>query len=239
MQSFELGLSRANYRDYAAARPGICSAEPRWLQDELSSVNGLLSRWLDRTSAGYDGAWTSDDLELLQQGAETLEPLLEVHARNLEALRACSFSDGRAFPDLLQRGESFIRQARVRMGEASAITGWRIARKALDLWKREQPVREVQAKRRCPDRVVYGRGEIYYAAERVDGQVHWLFCDGARVQSLAEGGTELQLPDGLSRVQRRRIKARKYLEAANDYPTGRIDRPPPLPERPDTVSQHR
>jgi hypothetical protein len=239
MQSFELGLSRANYRDYTTARPGICSAEPRWLQGELSSVNGLLSRWLDRTSAGYDGDWSREDLELLQKGSETLKPLLETHAGNLEALKACSFSEGRAFPDLTERGRELIDRARQRMGEAESIAAWRIARKAQALWHREQPSREVLAKRACPDRVVYGKAQVYYALERPEGRVRWMFCDGAQVNSLAEGGTELQLPPGLTRSQRRRMKARRYLQAAKDYPAHRIDRPPGLPERTDAVSEQR
>ncbi|MGA9525593.1 MAG: hypothetical protein WBV82_29310 [Myxococcaceae bacterium] len=232
-------MSRANFRDYASALPGICTAEPQWLQDELSSVNGLLARWLDKTSAGYDGAWSSDELKLLQQGAETVGPVLEIHAGNLVALRDCAFGKARAFPELIRRGETYIEQARQRMREADSITAWRISKKAIELWQQEQPTREANAKRGCPDRVVYGKAQIYYAIERDDGQVRWLFCDGAQVRSLAEGGTELQVPDDLTQAQRRRIKARKYLEAASDFPASRIDRPPSLPERLDTVSEHR
>ncbi len=238
LQNFELGMSRATFRDYASARPGICSAEPRWLQDELSSVNGLLARWLDRTSAGYDGVWTPDEVKLLQQGAETLAPLLEAHVRNLESLRGCSFGHGTAFPELIRRGERYVEQAQQRMREADSIVAWRIAKKAVELWHREQPLREADARRRCPDRVVHGSAQVYYAVEREDGQVRWLFCDGAKVQSLADGGTELQVPDGLTRAQRRRIQSRKYLSAAKDFPSSRIDRPPSFPERLDTVSEH-
>ena len=43
---YALGMSRVEYRDYAAAKANPCDAEPRWLADELTAVNGLLARYL-------------------------------------------------------------------------------------------------------------------------------------------------------------------------------------------------
>ena len=55
MQKYTLGMGRAEYRDYGGAR-ALCEAEPRWLADELSSVNGLLARFLSSTEQAGDPA---------------------------------------------------------------------------------------------------------------------------------------------------------------------------------------
>lgn len=234
LQSYELGIWRASYRDYEAAKQSICSAEPRWLQDEISAVNGVLNRWLERTNHGFDAEWPTADMDLLVKGANTLPAVIEVHEKNLNAMQNCRFGDDRGFPAMIKWGRDYVERARARIQEAPAIREFVVAKTALELWRTERPRREIVAKNRCPDRVRAGSAQIYYAWETEDGQMRYLFCDGARVVTKA-GTLEFEAPTGLSRREKRRVKARNYLQAAQNWPRGSIDIPPDLPERPDSA----
>jgi hypothetical protein len=231
LQHLELGKGRANYRDFSTASRSLCTGEPRWLQDEFSSVNGLLARWLEETSAGYDGAWTSEQLSLLQRGISELGPLLEIHAQNLVQLRTCRFAKERAFPDLIQRGDAFIEQVRHRMVEGPAIMAFRAARLAQQMWHTEQPMRELRSRAVCPAKVLPGASAIHYAVESDAGVTRWLFCDGGQVTRRRHQEPEVQLPSGLTAAQRKRVKPAAYLKAVADYPEAGVDRPPAPPRR--------
>ncbi len=231
MQDYTLGIWRASYRDYANSPTSICSAEPRWLQDQLSSVNGIMSRWLDKTSKGYEDTWSSDELSLLEEGSRTLPPLLEVHGRNLEDLARCSFGDERAYPDLRERGLELIVRVRERIDFAPKLQAYITARDVRDLWKRERHLREAQARTGCPARPPRrGPPPIYYAWQTEGGETRWLFCDGARVTELPGGATTFDPPGDLSARERRRLNAKTYLKAAAAYPQTRVDRAPALPD---------
>ncbi|MFP2898819.1 hypothetical protein [Corallococcus sp. 4LFB] len=114
VQRYALGMSRAEYRDYAGAKASPCDAEPRWFQDELTAVNGLLARFIKETEQAMDpkALEHAKQLALLEEGLRTLPPVLKVHEANLQALKACDFRRAGAFPDLAQRGATLLTEAR-------------------------------------------------------------------------------------------------------------------------------
>lgn len=227
LQTYELGTSRATFRDYAAADTSICTAERRWLQDELASVNGVLARWLDRTSAGPEGVWTREQLDLLEQGVQTLPPVLEIHAKALEDLERCDFHDQGAMPDLRQRGREFIQMARRRIEDAPNTLAYVTAKAQLDAWREERTARQRNARSVCPERPKVGTPQLYYGWQDEEGRQQWLFCDGAKVVSRGSEALHFEPPAGASRKELRRVKPRAYLQAAKNY--DRLDRPPRLP----------
>ena len=220
---------RASYRDYGSSRSNICNAEPRWLEEELLSVNGVLAHFLEHTDHGRDAQWSSNDLDLLEEGQKSLPPVMEIHHRNLEAMSHCGFAKDRGFPTLLSRGREYLDQAEARLEGAQALLDYIAAKRALALWRQEQPNRQFSAKQTCPERSRKKPANLYYAYEAESGQVRWLFCDGSRVTTASSGSLEFQPPADANRRELRRIKARDYLKAAQNYPKVSVDRPPSLP----------
>ena len=227
-RSYALGMGRAEYRDYGG--PGaLCEAEPRWLVDELGSVNGLLARFL----TGTEGASAptarrhTGPLELLEEAARTLGPVLEAHERNLEALAHCGFKTTGAFPELARRGVQLVKDSRARLAEAVPALAAAELREARRQWMEGAPAREAEAKRTwCAGSPVVGSGELYFAREYPNGHTEWLFCDGMMVESQRGAEPTLFTPEWISRKDRRRIQPRRYLDAARDYPDSEMDRQP-------------
>lgn len=229
VQRYALGMARAEYRDYAGAKASPCDAEPRWLTDELSAVNGLLARFLQETEeAGAPEALNQEKhLALLQEAAGSLEPVLKVHAATLSGLRACEFRRTGAFPELERRGTELVQRAWARLGEAPAILAAKKLREAQRQWLDEAPAREAEARRTwCAPRPTVGSADLYFAREYPDGRTEWLFCDGHVVEARAGGEPVLVGPEGLSSRERRRVQPRRYLDAARGYPAEEIDRQP-------------
>lgn len=229
VQRYALGMSRAEYRDYAGARASPCDAEPRWLTDELSSVNGLLARFLQETAeAGNpESLQQPSHLALLKEATGGLEPILKVHAANLAGLRACAFRSTGAFPELERRGTELVQQAWARLAEAPGIVAAVELREAQRVWLDEAPAREAEARRTwCAPRPTVGNADLYFARQYPDGRTEWLFCDGHVVEARAGGEPVLVGPEGLSARERRRVQSKRYLEAARSYPTEEIDRQP-------------
>jgi hypothetical protein len=231
MEDYTLGMWRASYRDYAGSRISICTAEPRWLQDQLTSVNGVLNRWLEATARAPEETWTHDELSLLEEGARTLPPLVDVHAQNLADVGRCSFAKDRVYPHLRERGAELVAAARARIEQAPRLQAHILAREALALWREERPMREGEARNRCPPKPnPRARPVVYYAWEAEDGRVSWLFCNGARVITPPGGGEpEFDPPPGMHPRDARRIQPRPHIDAAVDYPPEGVDRPPSVP----------
>lgn len=229
VQRYALGLARAEYRDYSGAQTSPCDAEPRWLTDELSAVNGLLARFLRETAKAGDLEAVNQEkhLALLQEATDTLEPVLKVHAANLTELRACDFRNTGAFPELARRGTDLVQRAWERLAEAPGIIAAKQLREAQKQWLDQAPVREAEARRTwCAPRPTVGSADLYFAREYPNGRTEWLFCDGHVVESRPGGEPVLVGPEGLSYRERRRVVPKRYLEAARNYPPEEVDRQP-------------
>jgi hypothetical protein len=228
VQQYSLGLSRAEYRDYTAARSDICDAEPRFLTDELSAVNGLMERFLSSTDQAKNpnSVDHTRHVELLKEASGSLGKVLDVHQANLRALQKCRFAKSGVFPQLGQRGQELVEQSRARLAEAGEMLA---LREAQAKWKEEAPQREQTARQTwCAKTPEVGSTDVYYARQFADGRIEWLFCDGHVVQSAPAAGGEPTLvsPEGLSAKDRRKVKPPKYLEAAKAYPMEEVDKQP-------------
>jgi hypothetical protein len=229
LQRYSLGMARAEYRDYSGARAELCDVEPRWLVDELSSVNGLLSRFLASTKEAVtpQSLEHAEHLELLKEATRTLGPVMETHRKNLAALSECDFRRTGAFPEIARRGTELLELSKARLAEASTAVAAAELLKAQKKWAEETPAREAAAKATwCPRNPKLGQGELYFARQYPNGRIEWLFCDGVMVEVPAGGEPQLVTPEWLSNRERRRIQPERYLEAAKNYPASEIDRQP-------------
>jgi hypothetical protein len=229
LQHYSLGMARAEYRDYSGARADLCDVEPHWLGDELSSVNGLLARFLESTreAANPQSPQHAEHLELLKEATRTLGPVMETHRRNLAALSECGFRQIGAFPGIARRGTELLEGSKARLAEASATLAAAELLRAQRKWAEEAPAREAAAKKTwCPPNPKLGQGELYFARQYPNGRTEWLFCDGVMVEESAGGEPQLVTPEWLSNRERRRIQPQRYLEAAKNYPASEIDRQP-------------
>ncbi|MFE8601757.1 hypothetical protein [Archangium violaceum] len=227
VQRYSLGVSRADYRDYTGAKSNICDAEPRWLTDELSAVNGLMTRFLSETEQvkNPQSVDYARSVELLKEASGSLEKVLKVHQNNLQAVQKCGFAKSGAFPEIATRGKELMEQSRARLaggGELLALE--EVQRK----WKEAAPQREQAARQEwCAKNPEVGSTDLYYARKHADGRTEWFFCDGHVVQAAAKGGEPtLVSPEGLSAKDRRKVKPPRYLEAAQSYPVEEMDKQP-------------
>ncbi|MDP1827513.1 MAG: hypothetical protein Q8L48_29855 [Archangium sp.] len=216
---FDFGGVRATVRHF----PGdsICEAEPRFLLDEVSSVNGLLRRFLEDVPGGGDAEWTELAMARAAEGAERLPRLLGVHGRTLDAAGRCAFATTGAWPSLLTRGRGLIEQTRARLeaapGEVRAV---RQAR-ALAAWRAERLAQQDSARRACPPRP---RGAVIYFAWREGPLTTWLFCDGAQVTREGAGRPRVEAPP--AELGRARATEAAYQAAVGRFPAGAVVAPP-------------
>ena len=85
--------------------------------------------------------------------------------------------------------------------------------------------REASAKQEfCKAGTAVGTGDLYFSRQETDGKTRWLFCDGMVVEAASGGEPSLIIPDPISKRDRRRIQAGRYLEAAKGYPADEVDR---------------
>jgi hypothetical protein len=222
-------MGRAEYRDYTGARANLCDSEPRWLVDELSSVNGLLARFLSSTeqAAAPEALQHEQHLELLLEATRTLGPVLEIHRQNLAELSECSFHRTGAFPDIARRGAELVGLAKTRLVEAPTALAAAELQMRQRKWREDAPARQATARQTwCPATSAVGSADLYFARQSANGRTEWLFCDGLVVELPAGGQLQLITPEGLSRRDRRRIQPQRYLDAAKAYPASEIDRLP-------------
>ncbi|WNG20161.1 hypothetical protein [Cystobacter fuscus] len=233
VKQYALAGGRAEYRDYAGERANICDSEPRWLMDELSSMNGLLARFVSSTEqANTPGAAEqAQQMALLKEAAGSLGKVLDVHQSNLKALQGCGFARSGAFPELGRRGLELVEMSRARLAEGNEAKKVEAAQLK---WKEEAPQREQTARQTwCAKDPEVGSTDLFYARRFADGRTEWLFCDGHRVQAAsASAEPTLVSPEGLSAKDRRKVKPARYLDAAKGYPTEEIDKQPTEPGAP-------
>jgi hypothetical protein len=229
LQRYTLGMGRAEYRDYSGARADLCDSEPRWLADELSSVNGLLSRFLSSTEEATkpQALHHAEHLALLQEATRSLGPVMEIHRQNLAALRECGFQGTGAFPDIALRGAELLERAKARLADSSGALAAAELQRAQQAWAEEAPAREATARRTwCASSPKLGNADLYFARQYPNGRTEWLFCDGLMVEEAAGGTPQLITPEWINRKERRRIQPQRYLDAAKNYPASDIDRQP-------------
>lgn len=228
-ESVKLGVWRANYRDYVAAKRDLCESEQRWLAEELLSVNALVSKWVEATTGTRDDEWSNAKLELLAEGASTLPPILEIHEKTLRALEPCGFAKTRGFPDLRSRGLELVKEAEERITSGKEIRAWVRYKRGLERWNLEQPIRVADAMTLCPERSRIGQAILFYALVTKDGDTRYEFCDGSAVLHPAGGEPAYEAPIAATARHMRRVKKKLYLQEAAKFPSSYVDRPPAPP----------
>ncbi|ABF91823.1 putative lipoprotein [Myxococcus xanthus DK 1622] len=230
VEHYSLGMSRAEYRDYKKAKADPCaSSEPRWLADELTTVNSTMARFLRETEqlSKLDAPDHARQLAMMREATGSLPPIMEVHRYTLNRLKECGFRNTGAFPEIARRGQELLTEVDVRLEEGPKVLAAVALKDARRQWREEMPEREEAARRTwCPPNPQVGQTDLFYARQEVDGRKLWRFCDGHLVEQRAEGEPVLVQPDNLSWRMRRRIKPQSYLDAARAYPTAEMDRQP-------------
>lgn len=218
----------APYREYATAT--VCNARPddqATLQGELMAMNALLADFLQATSAGPDGVWSDEQVDLLAEAEKSLAPALDAHDRTLGAVGRCGgFVRKQDFPELVRKGQELSRQARQRIAAAPELLPVLRAKAELRKWKEQQ--RQDQKTERaswCPPKP-RGVPDVYFALEDETGRVEWMFCDGSSVVQERGEAPELVAREG--RAVPRAVQA-GYLRTAAKYPSSQIRRPPRAP----------
>ena len=210
-QPFDLGGVRANLRLDEA----LCDAEPHFLIDDVSSMNGLLRRFTADLPEARE--LTQLQLAALEDAVTRLPDALASHQRTLTAVRRCEFSRRGAWPSLLERGEALVAQARARLDEAPDLLRRAKLARAREDWEADRRVNERGARRSCPAGANAPR--IYFAW--TDGELTtWLFCDGTRAMSRAQGPLEFEPPPSRPWLPRYELVVKRYPADAIDAPPG-------------------
>lgn len=170
-----IGPHRVELRDYRSGAP--CTAEPRWLLDELRGPLSLVRTFLRTAGTPVDGEWTDQGRAFLAQAHRELPPLLEILEATLEATRRCSFGDEPAFRDLRKEGRARTDAARRVLPVVPDLLDHLEARQTRARWKAMQWERQADARHRCPRPSLVP----YYAVRGCAGATEWFFCDGTRV----------------------------------------------------------
>ncbi|MBL8919116.1 MAG: hypothetical protein JNJ54_09675 [Myxococcaceae bacterium] len=219
-EPFDFGGVRATVRAFPGG--AICDAEPRFLIDEVASVNGLLSRFVSTTPSSADAEWSDASMALVEDALERLPTLVQLHQRNLDALTRCDFAREGAWPPLIARGKALLEGTRALLAAAPEhLQAVREAR-ALAEWRRERLVQQQSARRACPLRP---GSPIIFFAWRDAGRTTWSFCDGAEVVREGDGAPRLGSP-ALEVNRRRPPPEAAYFKAVGRYPADAIAAPP-------------
>lgn len=233
VQTYRLGLMRADYRDY---RQGdICTAEPRWLAEELQAPLAIVNRFVKAASQDPDADWSDETLALVRDAAASgLAGLVDALASNLAAARTCPFASKPSLAASLEKGPAACDSARRILPEVPRLLEYVQARKARASWRSQQAARASHAALSCAGK----DATAYYAARSCDGAQEWLFCDGARVAQApgkAPEWTPALAPDPpptRKKGRKSRVPAgpEDYLAAAKAFQE--VDACPALPARP-------
>jgi len=212
----------ATYRAYTQG--DICDAEPRWLFDELTSVNGALNGFLDAVTPPEGERPGSRRLKLLEEAPQDLRKVIDDHLTNVSLARGCAFAEKRGFPVVLERGAALAADAREVMARAPEILRYERALLALEQWRKDRQRAELTGKLACPNRIPRRGPPLYHAYQDEAGRITWMFCDGSRVvddgsKPAYEAGGELT-----------RQKPAYYLDTARGFSRERISRPPEVPK---------
>jgi len=222
--SYELGSARATYRAYQK-QSTLCAAEPRWLFDELASVNNLIDRFLDDTETRKDGSLSDVQILKLEDATQTLPDVLDVHEKNLALLGACAFATQRGFPVLVKRGREYAREARRRLEDAPGEIAAVKRKEALEEWRERVGHEKVTLQLGCPKRRAR-TPIIYFAWPDEQGVTPWLFCDGSKVTQESGSTPMFEASPLMSARELKRVKASRWLKAAKAHPRTGIMSPP-------------
>lgn len=229
LNRLELSGGVATWRAYGAPdKASICDAEPRFLLDELASVNGALSRFLDATATpegtAVKDAWPDEKIERFDEGLEGLPDLLTQHESNVKQASECGFAKTGGYPRLLERSRELAKDARARLDTVPKEIAQARAARALEKWQRDRLDAQEAARRECPAKS--SSPVLYFAFTDEQGVTQWLFCDGASVTQAGQGEPTFEAAPTELVKGKRAPKPAAYLAAAKKYPAESINKAP-------------
>jgi hypothetical protein len=232
----ELAGKKASYRQWAKAED-LCLQDPKLFQGDLDSMNQLLAVFLEKTSAGLDGAWGDEQIGVLEDGTVLLPQPLALEAASIEAAERsqCPWTG-------LAQAKELNTLAKKRLEQAPDLLKVAKARRALADWKAAHPALEQRSReQRCaaPSK----QPVLFHAFEDEASRLEWRFCDGSKVvatpgqlpayepppppapePSTAKGKTKATKPPP-------KLPAPQvYLDLASKFPSGDVLRAPKVPK---------
>lgn len=204
----------ASYRDWR--RGQVCDADPHALQNDLDSMRVLLAEFLGQTSAGFDGMWGDEHLELLEAAQKELPAALDGTEAAVMKAPTCKGFDNLegALPGVAE----LVKQSRRRLEDAPLLIPYVRARRGVQAWKDAQPKAQADAKEATCAAAKKSKTPVaYYASD-----ARFLFCDGAVVTLAGDKATV---------EQKKKFPDTAYVDAAKAFPSAQISRPPPLPPK--------
>lgn len=232
----ELAGKKASYRQWAKTEE-LCLQDPKLFQGDLDSMNQLLAAFLEKTSAGLDGAWGDEQIGVLEDGTFLLPQPLSLEAASIEAaeLSQCKWTG-------LEQAKELNTMAKKRLEQAPDLLKVAKARRALADWKAAHPGLEQQAReQRCaaPSK----QPVLFHACEDEASRLEWRFCDGSKVVATPGNVPAYEAPQPPApepAAAKGKAKAKKpppklpeaqvYLDLAAKFPTGDVVRAPKVPK---------
>lgn len=227
---------RASYRNWKRVAD-LCAVDAKVFAGDVQSMTDLLANLLEKTSAGLEGAWSEEQVALLEQAAKVLPIPLDLEHDSLEAARElnCPFANLNAARELNE-------QAKKRLADAPELVPVARARIALAKWKNERPGAQESARASCPTKAA--KPTVFFAVEDEAARAEWLFCDGAKVVASPGNPPSFVAPpppaEAAAPAPKKGKKAPKppplpdaaqYLDAAAKYPGESISRAPKIPKK--------
>lgn len=210
----------ASYRDWKNTDP--CKGDVAVLKKDLDSMNTLMSEFLSQTSMGVEGAWSEEQLAIIDSGPTELTPALDALAKTIASLKKCKVDGKLKTP--LAKADDNVRDSRQRIAEAPSIIPVLKAKIVLSRWRAEQ-VEALKAAREqwCGGTVKPGTvPDIFYASEDETGKTEWHFCNDVKV--VTEGGSKPLVLDPENKAKKNDYK--RYVETALKYPASEVQKAP-------------
>ncbi|MFT3713334.1 MAG: hypothetical protein QM817_37235 [Archangium sp.] len=196
-----VGEWRASYSQYTSAAQ-VCDAESQWLAEELHSVNNLLDSFLEKGTTRR-GAWSENDLPLLEQGAKVLPAAVAAQEFALDALASCSsLAKSGRFPEILARGAKLMPEAKDEVGRLEELARFTKKRVAVEKWEKQRVEAEALAIETCKG-VKAADAKISFAWQDDLGVRRWKFCDGSSVEAAPNKPWDYLPPEGKPRDAKR------------------------------------
>jgi len=221
-QSLTLAGKTATWHDWKKAQ--ICDVDELRVESDFASMKELLLSALGQTSASFDGAWSDENLAVLDAMPKQLPPALDALDKGLADAAHCKWSEQSKVPGLLTPLGELVGQAHRKTDGATTLAAKVRGHQALKAWRDKQPGAREQAKKDwCPPKPKPGQPDIFYAFEDETGHGEWLFCDDSKVTVASPGAAPTF---EAAATAKKKPKDKPYLDEAAKYPVGDIQRAP-------------
>jgi len=230
----ELAGKKASYRQWASAQD-LCLQDPALFQGDLKAMNELLMNYLERTSAGLEGAWGQEQIGILEDSQILLPTALKLEAESIDAAeqRGCPFEG-------LAQAKELNSMAQKRLAQVPDLLKVAKAKVALAQWKETHPAQEAEARQKACGAPAK-QPVLFHACEDEASRLEWQFCDGVKVVATPGNVPSYQpppppAPEPAATKGKKKASAPKlaapevYVDLAAKYPAADVARAPKIPK---------